>query len=306
MNFAACDTQLKSRLLALSLLERGHVMTPAAHADVLLVDIDDPDAPHRGDLIAQAKANDALVLLYPHGAVPTGTYDGYYEPDPRIDAQLVHGPGIADVVAAAGIDRPCHVIGWSYSPHVEFRPPWHVERVLFGPLHPFGSGQISDDQQDLNRQVFDALMGLPDVEVAVQLFGSPGLNGLPVPWHVNWIPSTLKLDWAAIDQADLVIAEGTLAMLALARGKPVVWFGSDTAREDENARPRRAGCPYTVAPRFPIDFADGPLPVLVEKARAGSREVDEWTAQFVGGPFDPDGFCDLVEGLVAERGLVAA
>jgi hypothetical protein len=295
MNISVLNVQNKARTLTHALLQRGHTFTSPGQADLLLIDIDDPDAPGRSEMIAATKENGGAVLLYPHGAREIGTYHGFYEPDPRIDAQVVHGPGFPPVLEAAGLDRPVHVVGWSYSPRVPFSPPDRVERILFGPMHPYGSGQIAEEQQHLNGRVFDALTHVPDVVLSVQLYGPPALNGLWDADGVAWVPSILALDWAAVDAADLVVAEGTLAMLAMARGKPVVTIGAHLLRDDEHGRPRRPDYPFCVAPRYPLDFDDGPLSELIEAARAGSAAVEDWVADFVGGPFDRSSFCDLAE-----------
>lgn len=293
MNFCAYDHQGKARFLTSALLAHGHQPTRASAADLLLLDIDDPDAPIRGDLI---DACPGAVLLYPHDALPT--YHGFYEPDPRISGQLVHGPGTASLIDALGLERSVHVLGWSYSPVVPFAAPKRVERVLFGPIHPCGSGALDDVYRDENRRVFDALRAL-DLELTVQMFGTPGMNGLPAPWQVRFVESSLAVDWMEIDRADLVVADGTFACLALARGKPVIMFGQSLPSLDGHDRPRLDGNARVRVPCYPVDFADGPLPDLFAAACADIGAG--WREEYVGGPFDPAAFADLAESFCDTR-----
>jgi hypothetical protein len=285
VNFCAFDHQGKSRMLCRTLLDAGWAHTEPEQADVLLIDIDDPDAPGRGDLISRSHG---LVVLYPHGALPT--YLGFYKPEERIDIQLVHGSHTVWMLENLGLWRVVKAVGWSYSPWVDYQPPAKVDRVLFGPIHPYGSGELDEPYKRENARVFAALQEL-DVEVTVQMFGSAQTNGLPEPLGAVAVRSSLLVDWRWVDQADLVVAEGTLACLALARGKPVVMFGQSLPQLDEHDRPKTG---VTVRfPRYPVDFDDGLLPELFAAACA---DVGGWWRDgFVGGPFNTDAFLDVLE-----------
>jgi hypothetical protein len=288
VKFCVHDHQMKSRLLVATLLEAGHELSPVSEADLLLVDIDDPDAPGRGDLIT---ACPGTIVLYPHGALPT--YHGYYQPDRRVDVQLVHGPGSAALVSNLGLGRDVRPVGWSYSPTASYKAPQRPRRVLFGPVHPYGSGALDERNADENRRVLQALRAL-DVELTVQMFGTPQMNGFLVPPDARIVYSTLNVDWTEVDQADLVVAEGTLACLALARGKPVVMIGQFPT-SDENGRSPVG--PVVKVPRYPIDCSAGLLPDLFTAACAD--EGGWWREQYVGGPFDSVAFLNSVETLVA-------
>jgi hypothetical protein len=98
------------------------------------------------------------------------------------------------------------------------------------------------------------------------------------------------LDWTAVDEADLVVADGTLACLALARGKPVVMFGQSHPIEDEHNRP--ADGTEIRVPRYPVDYDDGPLDDLFHAACSGAGQ--DWKDEFAGGPFDKAAFLEAV------------
>ncbi len=286
MNFHVLDHQGKSRMLVDTLLAAGHTHTAAGHADLLLIDIDDPDAPRRGRLIDQCQGT---VVLYPHGATPT--YHGFYEPDDRIDVQLVHGVGTAKLVADLDLDRKIIDAGWTFSPMLPFAPT-EGKRVVFGPTHPYGSGKLDDQYRNLNGRVYRALKA-SGLDLKVQMFGLAANNGLP--HGASCHRSSLMLDWSLIDKADVVVADGTFASLAMARGKPVVMFGQDLEVTDEHNRPQTG--PIVRLPRYPVDFDDGDLAGLIDKACRGVGE--DWRKQFVGVPFDSMAFLHSVENAVA-------
>ncbi len=273
-------------MLVRALLDQGWTHTDPEHADVLLIDIDDPDAPERGDAIGRSHG---LVVLYPHGALPT--YHGFYQPEERVDVQLVHGAGSVWQIESLGLWRTVKAVGWMYSPWVEYQPPAKVEKVLFGPHHPYGSGELEDAFKLENSMVYLQLQEL-ELDVTVQMFGSPEMNGLPDPLGAMSVRSSLMVDWRWIDQADLVIADGTLACLALARGKPVVMFGQHIPIEDEHDRPRN-GVTLRV-PHYPIDCAeDATLADLVEAAVGDTGGW--WREEFLGGPFNPSLFLAVLQ-----------
>ncbi len=295
-NFCVFDHQGKTRFLTGALLDRGWQHTPPEHADVLLLDIDDPDAPGRSEMIDRCPGR---VVLYPHGGL--SAYDGYYQPDDRVDVHLVHGPQAVPLVEQLGLSREVKPVGWSYSPWVDYTPPREIRRVLFGPIHPYGSGFLFDELKQVNARVFTALQNT-DVEVTVQMFGTPAMNGTQERRGVTIVRSSLVVDWRWIDQADLVVADGTLACLALARGKPVVMFGQEVNRGlDEHNRPRTG----TIVewPRYPIDFDDAPLPELFTAACDDTGGW--WRDQFVGGPFDKNAFLDALDARAPAHGTVA-
>lgn len=291
MRFHCLDVQHKARMLAHTLLQAGHEHVPAPQADVLLIDIDDPDAPMRSRLISQCSG---AVVLYQHGGIPS-TYHGFYKPDERVHIQLVHGPGGARLARQLKLGRNVVTVGWSYSPTVVFKPIDAPRSVLFGPSHPYGSGRLEEHYKKLNGRVYQ-LLRKSGMDLRIQMFGTAAANGLPM--GVTGHRSTLMLDWSQIDQADLVVAEGTLACLALARGKPVITFGQQFEPTDEHNRPSRG--PVIRVPRYPVDIDDGPLDELVDGACIGLGEA--WRRKFVGGPFDHETFLAAIESSV----LVAA
>ena len=62
----------------------------------------------------------AKIILYPHaGGGPQLSWEGLWEPDPRVFANLVTGPGHAEYLRRIDYPADAHVIGWTYG---ELRP----------------------------------------------------------------------------------------------------------------------------------------------------------------------------------------
>lgn len=267
---------------------------PVREADLLLVDTD--DRLYRGALI---DACPGRVLLYPHGAL--AIYSGFFPPDPRIDAQLVHGAGTARLLERMSLDREVHVIDWSYGAQIPFRAPDRVDRVLFGPIHPGDAGELAAVYREENQRVLSGLLEL-DAEIIVQLRGTTEQNGLLETGHARLVPSTLTAGAREIDQADLVVSNGTYACVALARGRPTVMFGQSLPPEDTGRRPWRDEFNCGPIPRYPLDFDDAELPELIDGALANAGK--DWADEFVGGPFNVDLFVAIAEQLAAVNSSV--
>lgn len=285
------DYHGKARLLAEKLLSAGFPLARSVNEqfDVLVADIDAPQAfPDKHRIIASHVQRGGRVVMYPHGANVLFGFDGVH-PVELPFVQLVHGEGHKRVMEQFGFPNPIEVVGWSYSETAPFRPPDDVRDVLLAPIHPYAieehtPAEIVAD----NRRVFDEFIRL-DCGKTVRYIGSPAANGLTTPDGYTPVAASLGLDHSDIDRADVVIADGTYAFLALARGKPTVMISDGdglTNRPDGTLARAANRDSYADFVRYPLVVGDAPLPELIERACAGSPEIDEWKRLFVGGPLD--------------------
>ena len=302
LTFAVFDHQRKGRALGQALQDAGHLSVDTPRADVLLIDFDAPYAHPRPQLIEECVEHGGIVLVYPHGAYPTCQYGSSLTADPRVTAQLVQGPGIAEVYRRLGMTVPVHVVGWYYCPLLPFQPVEKIRRVLFCPAHPSGVGYLCDEMKAENARVFETLLAF-GAELQVTLLGTPEMNGLWYEPNVVYRASDLNLQWGDIDQADLVVAEGTKAYLAVARGKPVVMLAQDYApRGDLDPSPIPGWDELCPMMKYPLAFddLDSFFHEQATVACAGSAEVTEWRARMIGEPWQPAEFVQLVERLYEE------
>lgn len=299
LTYAVLDLQWKSVGLNLALQDNGHVSLDHPRANVFLVDFDGniDAARERRWFIGECVDHGGMVLVYPHGARPTYQYDGIVEPDPRVTAYLVQGPAAVETYRLIGLEKPVYAVGWYYCPLVPFETVKKVERILFCPSHPFGLGKLDAKSCADNAAAYKACLAY-GADLHMTKFGPLEHNGLWFDERVTYKESDLVLRWQDIDAADLVIAEGTKAYLAIARGKPTIMIGQDRAPADDHDRyqvPRWNE--YGAQSRYPIDLADGDFKTLVDLACCGSDAVDEWKAGFIGNQMEPRVFSELVIGL---------
>lgn len=282
MRVAVWDYSGKGTRLAEALAVAGHEIVPD-NGEVALVDLDDPTT--GGPLTERHER----VVTYPHGGNPILEWD-QRPPHPHIRLHLVHGPGHAAVFGLHGHPVPAVPVGFTYSDLAAPRYP-ETHRALFAPCHPMDDGSLDPRLKDANKQALEALLasgleltvrcwgnredwGLPDIDEGAQLF--------------DWLDGgTLNTD--DIDATDLVVADGTVAALALARGCPTLFVGSDI----DDGSPHWDRCAAYM--RYPYDIVDGPLDDLLDVLRWPNRAIDHWRQQFVGGPFDAALAVSLIE-----------
>lgn len=173
--------------------------------DVLLIDSDQwTPGSHCEQIIDHAYKQDAKVIVYPHGAMHQ--YD-LFPPVPHsgTSAALVYGPAMRGAWVEGGYPLHVYDVGWWLCDLLPFAVT-EIRNVLFAPVHrDFG---WTDAERDATEQAYARTVGL----------------GLVTTWYAG-TEDQVK----AIDRHDLVVAQGTFAMRALARGKHTVIYGPPPA-----------------------------------------------------------------------------
>lgn len=298
MRFTLHDHQGKGDAFRTALLAAGWLETPGP-ADLLLIDHDVPGF-HRQTIEAHA-AQGAKVVLYPHGAMPLVSWDGLFEPSGLVALTLTPAPGQRDVLGWYGYPGPTAVVGWSMCPLRKFRPGPEPRTVLFAPYHPT-NGDLHPAAQEANARTFAALLAYAP-ETLVVRYSELETSGL---WDVEGVvyhEMDLNLAGALDDiaRADLVVATGTLAYLAVASGKPTVFFGQEVCPWEKTSTGYRYAqlfMEYCDFLRFPVHYDGGPLGPYVEAAFTEGPEVREWKARFIGPPFNPAHFVKMMTRVV--------
>src|SRR3990172_3368820 len=234
LQIAILNRRGKANGLKRALLACGHkVISPgggngtASHADALLIDHDMDQYGFRSTIDPYCRAGKP-VFLYPHGAAPILSWDGIWEPYEAVTANLVMAPGQAEVMRRYGYSKPIYVIGWYYCEQRPFQTLRTKQseqgmNILFGPIHPMKGGSWSyPEDEAINQQTFERLLKIRGAKITVRYIGDLAANGLWEAPGVSYTQVKPTNDTADIDQADLVISNGTLAYLAIARGKPAI------------------------------------------------------------------------------------
>jgi hypothetical protein len=293
VRFALYDHAGKSAYLRQALYAHGHTESDRIEdTDLLLLDTDAPWAHPRPEMIAAAKAAGAKVALYPHGGQPAcWMYDGICDPDPGVDMRLEHGPGSLEIAQLIGVDLRQNATGWLYSPTHPFKPVENPRTVLFAPLHPIIEGlgkQMNghDPAPAWNQRVYRDLLAL-GYDLAVSVVGPLQRSGIwqhPRALIVTNPQMLFTHSYEQIMAADVVVAAGTMAVAAVACGKPVVMLGQDNFQDYVDGEYPQAARPdlYRNLIRYPLDTSEGDLDDLIAQACGGDQAADEWRERFVG------------------------
>lgn len=292
MKFSVFDVMDKGLYLKQTLEAAGHEPVPVEEADVLILDCDWEWAAPRPALIDEAVSRGVKVALYPHGGMPTvHVYDGLTEPHPGVDVRFEHGPGSIDlaVIPMGREDLKQVACGWLYCPTVPFAPVENPYRILFAPLHPniemLNNGGGPDPAPALNRHVYQQLldMGLP---LTVSAVGPLWRNGIWAHPRATIANTEMRFSraYGLIQQADVVVAAGTVAAAAVACGKPTVMIGGHDCCDYIGGRYVRAthADEYQDWLTYPFNAEDGPLADLIAQACAGSDEANDWRETWIG------------------------
>jgi len=269
--------------------------------DALLIDHDIDEYGHGGFVRKFHKAGKP-VFIYPHGAAPLLCWDGIHKPNTMVSMNFVTSKGHAEVLRRYEYPIPTHVIGWFLCDIL----PWKAtegKRILFAPIHPIlGHLFMFDEDRATNTKTFERLLELDDVELTVRHIGTLEANGL---WDVPGIEihqGRTDNTYADIDNADLVISNGTMAYMAVARGKPTIMMNQMTpSREPDIKTYERMESvsieKYEKYMRFPFDVDNNDKLGRIIKD-ACNREPKQWRKRFIGEQFDPVEFCNLMSELV--------
>ncbi len=265
--------------------------------DIALLDIDwsrtDPTKPSH--LLKTLADRGASILVYPHTATPPWWYDGVIKIQPIVRALLVIGPGQQEAVRKFAPEIKTEVIGWPFCEQKEFVKPSKLRTILFCPIHP-ANGYLRQEAVDANRSVFEELKQYHKdtrVKVVVRYIGDLALQGLKQYKGFEWIEGATDGSTKDIDNADLVIAEGTCMYISVARGKPTIGINQhipiwSNVRYEQGYRWHEYG--HLMA--YPVNFGSAPLHKLID---AAMTEQSKWREMFIGSSMTPEGLLRVVE-----------
>lgn len=274
-----------------ALLSAGYIQDDR-HPDFLLIDREQYINSY--DLRSCVLAHPGVpVMIYPHSAMPPWWYDGLVGINPAVRRIFVMGEGQKRATAIFAPGARVSVTGWSWCEQREFQRPDKVRNILFAPIHPTG-GRLRPEAARANNAVFGAL-GNTDYNVTVRYIGALLRQGLRPEPRFNMIAGAANSVTDEIDAADLVIAEGTMIYLSVARGKPTIGINQDmpirTNLHYERYQPRNWD-KWGPATAYPLNFGDKCLRAMIDEAMT---EQSEWRQDFIGQDMTPADFVAEVE-----------
>ncbi|KKL53421.1 hypothetical protein LCGC14_2275620 [marine sediment metagenome] len=256
------------------------------------------------DMVFQKKRP---VFIVPH----TGRAGYPYtlrEAWPHAVARFVFSEGSKKMYEMCKVPGPIEVIGWAWSAIYPFIEPNIGEKmkILFCPIHPNENGFLHKIDRTVNHQTLRAMARMKNVaDIKVRYLQALEHQGLWVEDGIEYVKGDPDGSLKEVGEADVVIGAYTLAYLSIARGKPTIMIGEHEKLHSGNTKQLMKWTNtehlWKDYVKYPYNFeevfydADDVYKMIGEVLRY-SEEVEAWSSLFVGDPFDPDKFVDIVEG----------
>ncbi|MFA5715011.1 MAG: hypothetical protein WC998_04695 [Candidatus Paceibacterota bacterium] len=300
MKFYINQYQNKGQAFKTALIKAGHVEDLDA-PDVALFDRDryiHNDREPRREVCAYINST---IMVYPHSALPPWWYDGLVALHDYVKCVFVIGEGQKRAMNIIAPQARVETTGWPWCEVKPFNRPDEIRNILFAAIHPAG-GKLRPEALEANQSIMRDLIALPQSKynISVRYVENRMRQGLRRYESINWIRGTADNSTTDIDNADLVIAEGTMMHLAVARGKPVIGINQHlpcrTNNHSDLYTPHNWD-KYGSGIAYPINYGDAPLEALFDRAMT---EQTQWRKDFVGDEMDPIMFAGKVENVWKE------
>lgn len=296
MKFWHINYQHKGRPYLDALLQAGFVLDKD-NPDFLMIDRERYMVKNQSPRDDVKYYQDVPIIIYPHCSLPHWWYDGLVPVVNTIKGIFVIGEGQKRAMNIITPNTTIGTTGWAWSRILPFQPT-NVKKVLFAPIHPTG-GRLRPEALRANEEIFHELKR-HDFDVTIRHIGNIRRQGIRIPNKFKMIAGGLDGSTNEIDEADLVIAEGTFMYLAVARGKPVIGINQHLPMRPnvrEGYFPRNWD-KYGDSIAYPVNFGNKPLVDLIEDAMV---EPVQWKKDFIGDEMNPAEFAAKVERILHER-----
>jgi hypothetical protein len=294
MRFYINHYQVKSEPYRQAMIEAGHTEDPL-NPDVALFDRDwliHNDNKPRAEIL---KYPNSKIMVYPHSALPPWWYDGLVPLQDYVKCVFVIGEGQKRAMKIISPNARVETTGWPWSKVLPFKRPDKIRNVLFAAIHPAG-GRLRPEAIEANQSIMRDLKELDPskYKVTVRFMESRIAQGLSRDQSFNWVRGAPDNSTTDIDNADIVIAEGTMMYLAAARGKPVIGINQHLPCRANKMSDRYVPHnwdKYGQDIAYPINYGDAPLLELFDRAMI---EQTQWRKDFIGDQLDSKKFAKKV------------
>jgi len=280
-----------------SLLDAGYeYVKHYLKADFLLLDCEG-----RGEKRENVKEflNDRCVFVYPHTPLTAWLWDGVYEPLP-VDCNFVYSRGALEIMELYGYPNRIEVVGFPRCEILPFRPTTG-SRLLFVPARPRKDGGKHSTMDD---QVLKFILDHSDCfeSITICTIKNYAFPDLEKNLRVNVVRTDPKATLTPtqdmverIDEADLVIAVHTTGSLAVARGKPTIFYGQHEPPDTVTGLVPKNYEKYRHLLQYPLTIEDMNIHDILDVRRQSNQWVEKWKDRFIGFPFDPERFLKIIK-----------
>lgn len=244
----------------------------------------------------------AAIVNYPHAAILPWWYDGLMEVPPELALLLVISEEYKRLTETFLPDVPIVSTGFPYCQILPFKSSSRmVKHILFAPIHPSRLGHLRMECYIANQNVYKELKRVQKAtqcRVTVRYLYDLQEQGLRNYRNFDYIQATPDGGTREIDKADVVISEGTMLHIAVARGKAAIAMNQENPiRPNTSATGWKATHwdDYSEQIAYPINYRQGTLLQQIQQALKGTRETTEWKKKFIDTEMDSAKFALLMQ-----------
>jgi len=238
-------------------------------------------------------------FIYPHTPLTYWLWDGVYNPLP-VACNFVSAPGAKLSMESYGYPYPIEVVGF---PRCEVLPFQKTDgkRLLFVPARPRkdkGRQEILDNQAlSFVREYASYFESVTICRLDGQFpnlkDGDFGMRVITTNPRQSKNPAQEMIE--RIDKSSLVISTTTPAALAVARGKPTVFYGETSIPETITGLPPKSYKLYKDIHRFPVTLESMSIVDVLGQCKYTNPSVEKWKEDNIGKNFDKERFLNVIK-----------
>jgi len=288
-----------------ALLDAGYrKTTDPDEADFLLYDLEQE---HYIPILKEFAERRKPIFVYPHSANSWYFWDGFHKEFP-VTCNFVFTREIKNAMISYGYKSRIEQCGFSCGEVIGWRS-MREKTLLFAPMHTMGS--VSQDYLrcpasfELNRKALERVFELAPLFKKITIrygrsFSASGMYDPQIP-NVVFEEADLKIKdaMASINRHSVVISAGTLAYLAVARGKPTIFYNQ------RDQPPREDGMTVKNYKRYkwidyPIQLFDMSNNMISNFVVKQNPDVERWKKANIGSTFSASRFLSIIRECVKE------
>ena len=267
-------------------------------ASFLLYDLEQD---HYRPILNEFAKTNRPIFVYPHSANSWYFWDGFHKEIP-VSCNFVFTREIKNAMISYGYRSRIEPCGFSCGEVINWKP-MREKTLLFAPMHTMGpAGQDflrSPASFELNRKALERVFELAPLFKKVTIrygktFSASGMYDPQIP-NVTFEQANLKTKdaLASIGRHNIVISAGTLAHLAVARGKPTIFYGSQGQPPREDGMTVKHYSLYKWID-YPVQLDGMSDNMIMQFAVRQDPNVERWKKVNIGSTFNANRFLSIV------------